>query len=452
MTGKFYISFLSTILLFSIALGVDFFFFNGDRFWEMELHPFLFIVTIVSIQYGTNNGLIAATLATLALLVGNLPEQTIFQDTFDYIFYVSYRPMFWVALAVLFGGFRDRYWRNLIELKENLAIANKQTEDLGKGYHLLDKERSRLETNLSSQSSSVLSLHQAALKLNALEPFEIFSNTLEITEAVMKSEKCSWYFLSDSTLKVAHKKGWQEYETYSESLPATSLLFQKIVDQRTVVNITNPKDEVILKGEGILAGPIINRGKVYGMIKVEELGFLGLNLSNIETFKALCEWFGTLLEVSTQIQVAQSKAVQNPETKLFTRNYFDHITEFISHLGERSNFENQTLSLKLSEEFASDPKINFKFEKLLGEISSTTVRKTDLVFEDPDKKFEYIVLLPNTSVSQALKVSEKITRLCSNRLGKNIGNENFSVAINSLEKKNVFNSKIDKKFFPVLDS
>lgn len=443
---------LGTVFLFAMAMGVDYFFFNGNRFWEMELHPFLFIVTIVSIQYGTNNGLIAAILATLALLVGNLPEQTIFQDTFDYIFYVSYRPMFWVALAVFFGGFRDRYWRNLKELEENLATAKNQTEELGKGYQLLDKERSRLETNLSSQSSSVLSLHQAALKLNALEPFEIFNNTLEITEAVMKSEKCSWYFLSDSTLNVAHKKGWSENETYSESYSLESPLYQKIVDQRTVLNITHPAEEAIIKGEGILAGPIINRGKVYGMLKIEELGFLGLNLSNIETFKALCEWFGTILEVSTQIQVAQSKAVQNPTNKLFTKNYFDYITDFISHLGERVNFENHTISLTLSEKIVSDPKMNVRLENLLGEISSTTVRKTDLVFEDSDKKFEYIVLLPNTTFSQALKVSEKITYLCNNRLGSNLGNKDLSVSINSLEKKNVFNSKLETKFYPVLES
>ena len=442
---------LEIAALFLFTLGIDHFFFDGDRFWDLQLHPFLFIVLIISVQYGTNKGLLTAALASIALLAGNLPEQTILQDKFDYLFYLSYRPILWVGLAVLFGGFHDRYSRNLKSLTENLSVSNNQAEEFSKAYKLLDKERHRLETNLSSQSSSVLSLHQAALKMKALEPSEVSHNILEVTETVMKSEKSSWFFLHDSALKLAHKKGWQDNEIHSNSFSNSSHLYREVVERRRVIHIANPEDEPLLQNEGLLAGPVIDKeqDKVYGMIKIEELGFLGLNLSNIETFKALCEWFGTLLENATRIHSAQFKVVQNSQNGLFTQNYFGYIKDFLSHLGERVAFENHTISLHISDKYFYDSQILLNSKLKISEIIQKTVRNTDLVFEGAKRDFEYVILLPSTSQYQAQLVSEKLFNELCNEFGTQPAKDHFSIAIRSLEDNKSLSLKSESEIFTV---
>ena len=50
--------------------------------------------------------------------------------------------------------------------------------------------------------------------------------------------------------------------------------------RQTLIGV-NPEHEAILRGEGMLAGPLVSEetGKVIGMLKVEEIPFVELTLS-----------------------------------------------------------------------------------------------------------------------------------------------------------------------------
>lgn len=61
-------------IFFAVALGLDALVFDGDRFREVAPHPFWALVILVSLQYGTNEGLLAAIFSSAALLVGNIPR------------------------------------------------------------------------------------------------------------------------------------------------------------------------------------------------------------------------------------------------------------------------------------------------------------------------------------------------------------------------------------------
>ena len=309
----FRLSFIGELLvLFSVTLGIDQLFFDGDRFWEIQLHPFFFIVILVSIQYGTNKGLIAALLSTFLILAGNIPKQSFSQDLFEYLFHVSYRPMLWIALAILLGGFRDKYLRNLGSAQTNLISMEKQALEFSRAYKILDKERNRLEINLTSQQNSVHFLNKIASKTRNMDPGEIFNNLLDFTDALIKPEKCSWYYLKNSKLTLVAQRGWEEEDRYFDSFLPRSSLYQEIIDYKRFLCVTSSKDEPFLMEQGVLAGPLYDKksGKVYGMIKIEDIGFLGLNLTNIENFKVLCEWLGTLLETSMRFQQSQKRPLQ----------------------------------------------------------------------------------------------------------------------------------------------
>ncbi|MFQ5450074.1 MAG: GAF domain-containing protein [Nitrospinaceae bacterium] len=444
---------MEILVLFSLVLGVDHFFFMGDRFWNLNAHPFLFIVLLISVQYGTNEGLITAFLAAIILLTGNLPEQKVSQDIFDYIFYVSHRPVLWITLAVFFGGFRDRYSKNLETLQERLIEAQTQAGEICKAYKRLDKERNQLETNLSSQATSALSLYKTALNMKIWEPDEILNHILDLIDNVMNTEKCSLFLLKnprDPVLKLTSQKGWAIEECYSRTFRAEDPLFKGVIGSHKVLCIANPEDEKNLCGEGILAGPLIDKGtgKVYGMVKIEGMGFLNLNLSKIETFRVLCDWLGNLLELSRQFQSVHSQKIKDPQGHSYSMNYFGHLSQFLLYLSGRIPLEVQTLTIRLVGDSLAVQDQRYPINKKLNDIFKATFRKTDLIFQGKNGNKEFTVLLPNTSFEKAQFVSKKLMKALKEKVGNDPGVGVLSITVHSLEEKQrELDLKMDKEIY-----
>lgn len=418
-------------------LAMDHFLLAGDRMWGIYPHPFLFVVLIASIQYGTNEGCLTAFFATLALLVGNMPEQTVSQGLYDYIFEVSSRPLLWFGSAVVFGGFTDRRQRQRRTLSSDLSNAQKQAEVFSTAYQQLDKERTRLETHLSGQSQTMLSLHRVVRNMEKLEPGKTFSNLLEITQEVMKSEKCSWFALQGTQLQMDSQSGWESDERYSQVFSSESALFREVVGRQRTLSVTNVEDQQIMENEGIMAGPLINTetGEIYGMLKIEQLDFTGLHLSSIETFKALCEWLGTHFGTVSRYKHARSEMIQNPDNKLLSKRYFEHLSDFLQHLSTRAGFESTTITVRAADGATFDNLFRREIEKTLRETVQALIRKTDLIFEGEGKELEFVLMLANTPLDKAQKVSDKLMDALKLHLGDKMNRSDFSITIGSLGEK-----------------
>src|SRR5688500_1753250 len=56
---------VETVAFLGIAVLLDYFYFSGNRFWSLEPHPFWLLVALVSVQYGTNEGVFAAAASSI---------------------------------------------------------------------------------------------------------------------------------------------------------------------------------------------------------------------------------------------------------------------------------------------------------------------------------------------------------------------------------------------------
>jgi len=432
---KHWLSFLFEILfLIGSLLLIDHFFLGGDRLWGIHPHPFLLVVLLAAVQYGTNQGLLTALIASLALLVGNLPEQMVTQDIYDYLLELTYRPILWFGSAVLFGGFRDRQGREKRDLEIRLAHTQKQAEVFSAAYKSLDKERNRLETQLSGQSKTLLTWHQAAKGMERLRHDGNLSQILNIVDNVMQAEKCSWFALRDSVLKKDAQKGWAENEPYATSFSPESPLFQEVVGRQRVVCVGSLGDEKVLGSQGVLAGPLINveTGEITGMIKIEQLDFTGLNMTSIETFKVLCEWLGTHFGDHTRLENAKSQMIENPDNQFYSRKFYDNISGFIAHLSERVGFQSSVVKINTTPGTLLKPEAEFRVKEVLRETAALLTRKTDMIFEGEKGRFELILVLPNTPVENARVVVDKIRNTLAECIGKDLSLDNFSLTIDSL--------------------
>jgi polysaccharide biosynthesis protein PelD len=422
---------LEIAFLLAVVLLVDHTFFAGDRFWGVQPHPFFFIVLLISVQYGAIEGLVTALLASIALLAGNIPEQNFSQDLYEYFIHIGHQPITWSVSAILIGGFRDRYIEERRDLENKLTHSQKQVEVFSKACEISDIERKRLETHVSGQSSFLLSLHQTALDMDAVGPEQILDNILEITQRVTKSGKCSWYVLDNSILETNSQLGWEIDEPYSHVFTALSPLFQEIIGNKRTLAITNKEDETTLDNQGVMAGPIIspNTGKVYGMLKIEHLNFVSLNLKSVQTFKQLCEWMGTLLDPASPPSEENMVISAKPSHGLFSNNYFERLSEFLTLAVDKNEFGNQSIILRPPQEVFTTEHLHRDVEISINEIMHTLLDEKTLFFCGQKNNSEFIVVLNNISPEKAKEISTQLMASLKERLSSKIDISEFSVAI-----------------------
>ena len=110
-----------------------------EYFWDgfpnltrINPHPYWIAVLLLSLQYGTVSGLIAASIAIIGTVLIGMPEPDIEERYFNYLIRVWTQPVLWLLVAMLLGTFRARQ----IEQRDELLL---QAENLRmRGATLLD--------------------------------------------------------------------------------------------------------------------------------------------------------------------------------------------------------------------------------------------------------------------------------------------------------------------------
>jgi hypothetical protein len=83
---------------------------------SLQPSPYWIPILLLSLQYGTVAGLLAAAVATCLYAFNGFPEQSIGENLFAYFLRIWASPMLWIGVAVLLGQFRLRQ----IEVKQDL--------------------------------------------------------------------------------------------------------------------------------------------------------------------------------------------------------------------------------------------------------------------------------------------------------------------------------------------
>jgi hypothetical protein len=404
------LSALIEIALFLVgALVIDHFVFSGNRFANLEPHPFWIIVLLISVQYGTNEGIIAALASSAALLVGNLPQQTIGQDYYAYLFGVALNPMMWCITAIVIGELRTRYARRERQLTDALSDAEHREERIALAYQELIAAHERLEVSVASELSSVLTLYRASKRLQNLSPDEVLDGAADMVATVMSAHKYSIYRLDQGRLNLALARGWSETDHFRAEFTSADRLFQTVVARQIPLSITDPAQQQILDGEGLLAGPILDAegGEILGMLKVEDMSFADLNFNAIENFKMLCELLGTALANARRFEFITSESIVSGPSMLYSDADYSRQTAFLAALARRLNFPVSIMRLTVVAPESLDPAAKSRLPALVRDCTFHILRSTDLAFEFRSSQWQYVIVLPNTPMSNMRIVSEK---------------------------------------------
>ncbi|MBI1207869.1 MAG: hypothetical protein GC191_11340 [Azospirillum sp.] len=396
-------------LFFGLAFALDVLWLDGQRFAGIEPHPFWAPVLLLAVQYGTGAGVVAALAATAALRIGNLPEPTLSQDLYQYLFQVSFLPLLWLVSAVLLGELRLRHLGEREQLRAALDDARREAAAITQSYQQLKQVKDSLEARVAGQIRTVFTLYEAARAIDKLDEGEVMLGVADLVRSVMKPDKFSLFLLNNDILESVTSEGWDEEDSYARWFGAGSTLFEAVIGRQRQLCVAQVEDERILRGEGLLAGPLVSSdtGEVVGMVKIEQLAFMDLNLATIENFRILCQWVGTALAQARAFQRANQTSLVNEEG-LYTSYFFSRQARFLARLGERLGFETSTIVIRPTNlaRYSSDQRR--EVAAVIGAAVRETLRDTDLAFDYGHQGQSVGVVLPATGLDRAQVVAGKL--------------------------------------------
>ncbi|MBP2315776.1 GAF domain-containing protein [Azospirillum soli] len=404
------VALIELALFFLVAFGLDFTVGAGERFDGIQPHPFWIPVLLLSIQYGTNEGVLAAVAASIALRLGNMPEQLITQDFYQYLYAVSREPILWLVASVLFGELRMRQIRERDELRASLDLARKESDAIARSYRQLKSVKESLETRVAGQLRTVFTLYQAARSIDRLDEGEVMLGVADLIRTVMRPEKFSLFLLNNDVLESVTNEGWDDEDNYARWFDNSSQLFETVVGRQRMLCVAKHEDERILQGEGVLAGPLVSddTGEVVGMVKIESLGFMDLSVNSVENFRILCEWIGTALAKARQFRELNEQRLFTQDGALYSSGFIDRQAEFLAHLGRRLGFETTSITIRPSGLSRLSAGQRAEVAAAIGKAVRESLRDTDLACDFGQHGLVFGVVLPGTPVEQAQIVAAKL--------------------------------------------
>jgi len=405
-------------IFFLVLAGLDYGMADGHRFIGVAPHPCWLIVILASVVYGLQTGLAAALLSTAFLLVGNLPDQTMDQDGYAYVFGLSQLPLMWLMAAFVFGGVRQRQLRERAELQARLAETTEQRDVLAGSYGQLKGAKELLEVQIAGSSQTLSAVYRAAGGLDKTDRAEVIAGASELVRAVLKATQFSLFALRDGALRPDITFGW-DARTSPAEIGAATPLFDAMVRRRCLLAASNPEDRAALDGQGVMAAPLIapDGGEVVGMLKVEQMPLQDFTASAIGNIALLCEWIASAYERASRFAVISAGSMVDAETSFMSPHFFERQTAYLAAVADRAGFEVSVAEIAVEAWSAASPRERRQRAGWVAEAAKATLRQTDQIFAHGSHGHLFRLLLPNTNTVDAEAVVGRLVATLRAQVG-----------------------------------
>jgi hypothetical protein len=416
------------ILFFSVAIAADYAFFNGARFVDIAPHPFWIIVLLLSVQYGTVAGLLAAATSTVVLLAGNLPPQLFSQDVYEYVFALSQRPLLWFAAAAVLGELRMGQIRERDTSRLKEGKTQRKLKVITKAYSSLKSTKNSLESRVAGQVRTKHSLCEAAMGITdaiaRIDEPGVLDGVRAVTREVINPEQFSLFVAKPDGLLAVLTDGWDDETSLPRLIDADSALYRAVIQQQRLLCASRPEDQDALNGQGMLAGPLIDQdsGVPFGMLKIERLAFLELGSGAVENFRLVCDWLGMALTDVRRRAHAQihPEAGVHPESAIRangdTNALFEREAHKLHDLSKHFGFEVLMLSVRIKSSPGSGIGERQGFCAAVSDALRSASHSDDQVALYDDAESRCVVLLPGVGKDEGRHIVRGLEQMVRERL------------------------------------
>ena len=400
---------VETLIFITLTLILDYLFGTGDRFQSINPHPFWIIVLIVTVQYGTVEGVVASVLCTTALYAGNVPDMQFNESLFQYNARLALNPTLWFVAALVIGEMHMRVISERDKFKEIAIVADRDAREVTDAYQMLKEKKEHLEVRLVSQIRSFSFSIKALQNMESMSSAQIMMSLIDMIREIVGPKKFSVYTFSEMGFEVMLSEGW-EGENFQRRFPNQHPLYREIVSRKRLISVVNPEDEVVLEGEGLIAAPIIDRdsGTIFGMLKIEDIEFYDLNISNLWVIESLAELVGSaFLNAQKYDQLTKATIFASSQEGVYSYPFYRMQKPLLSKvLGESNN-----PFTELDVIFDTDQDVMKKIRPDVEYFLSRDLPAAASIYQMGRDELHYVILLPNYSLKKAQELNQEYNKI-----------------------------------------
>lgn len=323
-----------TIVLFVLLDALNFLFFRADLgFRKFPLHPYWIPVLLMAGRYGFTPGIFAGSLAavhSLVLLFMKLPTRSQleqFAESGELLL-----PIAFVAVGILLGDIRQKSIRSEEEKEAVIHEKEDLLKRLKDSFESSERGRKVLEARIVGQTTTMKTLYDAASKLNALHPEDVYHGCLEILAQHFQVHRSSLYRKEGNYYELKATWGWEGGQVEGKIPCEKSIMHLAFEENRTVTvrDILARKDShqyIDEYGKVLAMVPIRGAsGEPVGIINLEQMDFLALNRPNLEMIELLADWTSQALSHVEFLAKTRAQLIR-AEDDLYSYSYFQKVLQ-----------------------------------------------------------------------------------------------------------------------------
>lgn len=295
------------VIVLAIA-GVDWLLPNQDLS-DIGPNPYWLPVLLMSLQYGTVSGLLAAGVGIAMTMLPGVPEQGVGENHFAYLLRIWAQPILWIAVAVLLGQFRIRQIAAKRELMRQVQELSAQRQALADYSTNLRIRCEAVEREIAGRSEPAAQELLAAVAHLAHPGGELGAALARVVGLAAPGAEASVYLVDGAWLRKVADSGWRGDQTRAEELTAVHPLYRAVIERGESVSVLVPAHDALLSGEGLAAVPIRigDGGPASGMLKLDAAPAGAVSAATLDALAAIAlavaQRFGAGSAVRSEVAV-----------------------------------------------------------------------------------------------------------------------------------------------------
>jgi polysaccharide biosynthesis protein PelD len=368
---------------------------NEVRFADIAPHPFWLVVLLISVFYGSKEGLAAAAMASAFLLVDNLPDQFFGESFSSWLLRATAEPVLWFLAAILFGAKSDDFRQRIASQEEELMRAGEKVTTLAGAFEDAQQANSVLERELSASSRTISTVYDASRSLAKDDDAAFLASIPDFLRKLLGSGDFAVYLEDAGMLRPVA----DDADAGRTAIDPEDALFRVVFEQRQFLRIASPVDQLILDGRGVMAGPLVceRSDAVGGIVIARDIAARHLAPSTYYDFQLACAWLGMVL--------------QERRTRRFdpySAERMDQTLRVLSSLAEIQQFPLTALFVTVSGALGEEGDAGFDRTAFFCGIASAVLADRQPWFVYPDDGWDFLILLPGESVSSGRRLAERL--------------------------------------------
>lgn len=379
---------------------------GGATFLSLILYGFWFLSCIIASLYGTIAGIFTALISGVIYLLFQWDDPS---TTFEQFlgFQIYEQPLLWLFSAIVFGEIRSQLNVNLSQLNEHLDKLRDTNHMLQDQMSAFQRENKHLKSLLSVANEKNEEMVGSLLPLLALKSAQVLQNAENTIHTVLDPKKFSIYMNRNEGLELLFAHGWSANDLFPTMIAPDDLLYKSVVIHReTVVSNETPID--FMEKHGIFAAPLSDSetGEVYGMVKIEEMGYRTLDMGTVAVANQLCHFISQVYSLARHYEEATKNSIYSRQKHIYSDAMYQCLYNYLLFLAKKIGFSLSSFHIVLRS--ASEGAFLSELRTVLDVISRVLPSQA-LVFQGKGPSYELSVLLPGYTPRQAEKYEQALT-------------------------------------------